>query len=85
MAEQVSHHPPITAFHCESSNYVMSASSSTTLKFNGRYALFEPKDKFKIELKLNNATKEVYMANLPTVTVHNLVLGKMYIEIVGKT
>ena len=84
VSEQVSHHPPITAFHCESANYEVHASSSTTLKFNGRYAIFSPKDLVHINLRLVNGDLEIYSATLPDVSVHNLVLGKMYIEVSGK-
>ena len=40
LTEQVSHHPPVTAFHCEGPTYKMVSSTCTTMKFNGRYIQF---------------------------------------------
>jgi hypothetical protein len=61
------------------------ASSATTLKFNGRYAIFSPKEKCYFNLKIPGGGVESYSATLPSVTVHNLVIGKTYIDIVGKS
>lgn len=37
LAEQVSHHPPIAALHCESKNWVSWQEFSMTSKFRGKY------------------------------------------------
>ncbi len=52
ISEQVSHHPPITAYHCENNLYEVFTQASTTMRFNGRYILFAPKDKIYMTLKL---------------------------------
>lgn len=85
VSEQVSHHPPITAFHCESGFYEVFSQAGTTMRFNGRYVLFAPKDRVYVKLKLKDATEELYSFNLPPTSVHNLIIGKMYIDVAGKT
>lgn len=85
VSEQVSHHPPITAYHCESSNYEVFAANQTTMRFNGRYVIFQPKDPIFINLKLADGRLESYTCGLPVITVHNLVIGKVYIDVNGKS
>jgi Oxysterol-binding protein len=75
----------VSAYHCSNENYEIWTSAGTTLKFNGRYATFAPKDKIYIKLTLSDGTQEEYSGTLPVVTIHNLVIGKLYIEIVGKS
>jgi oxysterol-binding protein 1 len=55
------------------------------MKFNGRYISFEPKDRVYITLKLTDGSQEFYSCTLPLTTVHNLVIGKLYIDVHGKT
>ena len=85
ISEQVSHHPPITAYHCESDQYVVFAQARTTMKFNGRYISFAPNDRVYITLKLEDGSQEFYSCTLPQTTVHNLVIGKLYIDVHGKS
>jgi hypothetical protein len=41
IAEQVSHHPPITAFHCEgNSGYILWSCNRTKSKFTGKSLTF---------------------------------------------
>ena len=84
-SEQVSHHPPITAFHCENSNYEVFSQAGTTMRFNGRCILFAPKDRVYVVLKLKDGSSEMYSFNLPATSVHNLIIGKMYVDIAGKS
>lgn len=85
ITEQVSHHPPITAVHCESKSAIVYSASSTTMKFNGRYISFYPKEPVYIVLKLPSGIQEEYECQLPHITIHNLIFGKLYIDLMGKT
>lgn len=60
ISEQVSHHPPITAFHCESSQYDVFAQTRSSMKFNGRYISYAPNERIYINLKLSDGTTEFY-------------------------
>jgi len=55
------------------------------MRFNGRYVLFAPKDRVYINLKLKDGSKELYSFNLPATSVHNLIIGKLYIDVNGKS
>jgi hypothetical protein len=55
------------------------------MRFNGRYVTFNPKDPIYINLKLPNGTIESYVCTLPTISVHNLIIGKIYIDVSGKS
>lgn len=55
------------------------------MRFNGRYAIFAPKDPVYIDLKLADGSIESYTCTLPVITVHNLVFGKVYIDVMGKS
>jgi len=55
------------------------------MRFNGRYITFNPKDPIYINLKLPNGTLESYVCALPTISAHNLIIGKMYIDVSGKS
>jgi Oxysterol-binding protein len=81
----VSHHPPITAFHCESATYEVFSCQTTTARFNGRYIQLAPKNRVYINLKLSDGSSEQYSWNIPPTYVHNLLIGKMYVEVRGKT
>lgn len=84
-SEQVCHHPPITAYHCESSKFIVTACQPTTARFNGRYIEVVPKNKVYITLKLTDGTLEKYTWSIPLARIHNIVIGKMYIENAGKS
>jgi len=65
--------------------YEVFAQARTTMKFNGRYISFNPSDRVYITLKLEDGTQEFYSCTLPQTTVHNLVIGKLYIDVHGKS
>jgi len=54
ITEQVSHHPPITAYHIEASSYEVFSQQFTTTKFNGRSIITQPPNRIYILLKLSN-------------------------------
>lgn len=85
IAEQVSHHPPITALHCEGkSGYTLWSCNRGRTKFNGRNVTISPYYKYYIEMgpRHNN---ERYEIELPTISAHNLVIGTPYLDLSGKS
>ncbi|XP_040210015.1 oxysterol-binding protein-related protein 1 isoform X2 [Rana temporaria] len=82
ISEQVSHHPPISAFHAEGLNhdFVFHGSIYPKLKFWGKSVEAEPKGIITLELLKHN---ESYTWTNPTCCVHNIIVGKLWIEQYG--
>ncbi len=74
--EQVSHHPPITAYYGENEHYISQGwfMIRTKLSVSGIYV--EPREQTLITLK---STKEQFMVTRPVVTVHNMIIGEMFV------
>eukprot|EP00062_Callorhinchus_milii_P010334 gi/632955083/ref/XP_007893294.1/ PREDICTED: oxysterol-binding protein-related protein 1 isoform X2 [Callorhinchus milii] len=82
VSEQVSHHPPISAFHAEGlkEDFVFHGSIYPKLKFWGKSVEAEPKGIITLELIKHN---EAYTWTNPTCCVHNIIVGKLWIEQYG--
>ncbi|XP_072304773.1 oxysterol-binding protein-related protein 2b isoform X2 [Eucyclogobius newberryi] len=82
ISEQVSHHPPISAFHAESltGDFVFHGSIYPKLKFWGKSVEAEPKGTITLELLRHN---EAYTWSNPYCCVHNIILGQLWIEQYG--
>ncbi|XP_070766535.1 oxysterol-binding protein-related protein 2b [Enoplosus armatus] len=82
VSEQVSHHPPVSAFHAESlaGDFVFHGSIYPKLKFWGKSVEAEPKGTITLELLKHN---EAYTWSNPHCCVHNIILGKLWIEQYG--
>ncbi|XP_055022375.1 oxysterol-binding protein-related protein 2b isoform X2 [Boleophthalmus pectinirostris] len=82
ISEQVSHHPPISAFHAESltGDFVFHGSIYPKLKFWGKSVEAEPRGTITLELLRHN---EAYTWSNPYCCVHNIILGKLWIEQYG--
>ncbi|KAK7929100.1 hypothetical protein WMY93_005495 [Mugilogobius chulae] len=82
ISEQVSHHPPVSAFHAESlkQEFVFHGSIYPKLKFWGKSIEAEPKGTMTLELLKH---KEAYTWTNPMCCVHNVILGKLWIEQYG--
>ncbi|MGH0145580.1 UNVERIFIED_CONTAM: hypothetical protein FKN15_042436 [Acipenser sinensis] len=82
ISEQVSHHPPISAFHAEGleKDFVFHGSIYPKLKFWGKSVEAEPKGVITLELSKHN---ESYTWTNPTCCVHNIIVGKLWIEQYG--
>ena len=80
--EQVSHHPPISAFHAEGLNndFIFHGSIYPKLKFWGKSIEAKPKGTIALELLEHN---EAYTWTNPTCCVHNIIVGKLWIEQYG--
>ncbi|XP_076847732.1 oxysterol-binding protein-related protein 1 isoform X2 [Brachyhypopomus gauderio] len=82
VSEQVSHHPPISAFHAEGlqKDFVFHGSIYPKLKFWGKSVEAEPKGIMTLELPKYN---EAYTWTNPTCCVHNIIVGQLWIEQYG--
>lgn len=77
MAQQVSHHPPITAAYSESDNFINVGSINPKLKFWGRSVEIHPDGQCKIFLKRHN---ESYVFKSVACSIHNIIVGKLWFE-----
>uniref|UniRef100_A0A6Q2WZG6 Oxysterol-binding protein n=1 Tax=Esox lucius TaxID=8010 RepID=A0A6Q2WZG6_ESOLU len=77
ISEQVSHHPPVSAFHAEGlkKDFVFHGSIYPKLKFWGKSVEAEPKACFMYN--------EAYTWTNPTCCVHNIIVGQLWIEQYG--
>uniref|UniRef100_A0A3P8Y9V5 Oxysterol-binding protein n=1 Tax=Esox lucius TaxID=8010 RepID=A0A3P8Y9V5_ESOLU len=82
ISEQVSHHPPVSAFHAEGlkKDFVFHGSIYPKLKFWGKSVEAEPKGIITLELSKYN---EAYTWTNPTCCVHNIIVGQLWIEQYG--
>ncbi|KAL6107530.1 osbpl1a [Pungitius sinensis] len=82
LSEQVSHHPPVSAFHAEGlqQDFVFHGSIHPKLKFWGKSVEAEPKGLITLELPKHN---EAYTWTNPTCCVHNIIVGQLWIEQYG--
>ncbi|XP_060692434.1 oxysterol-binding protein-related protein 2b [Hemiscyllium ocellatum] len=82
ISEQVSHHPPISAFYSEGINkdFVFHGSIYPKLKFWGKSVEAEPRGTITLELNKHN---EAYSWTNPSCCVHNVIIGKLWIEQYG--
>uniref|UniRef100_A0A1A8N9A4 Oxysterol-binding protein n=3 Tax=Nothobranchius TaxID=28779 RepID=A0A1A8N9A4_9TELE len=82
LSEQVSHHPPVSAFHVEGlrQDFVFHGSIYPKLKFWGKSVEAEPKGTITLELPKHN---EAYTWTNPTCCVHNIIVGQLWIEQYG--
>mmetsp|Transcript_4819 Transcript_4819/g.7496 ORF Transcript_4819/g.7496 Transcript_4819/m.7496 type:complete len:444 (+) Transcript_4819:134-1465(+) len=80
VSEQVSHHPPIGASHCEGELWEFNEVSSPRTKFYGNAIEIYTEGSREIRLKNRN---ERYTWTTPMSCVHNLIVGTTWIEHYG--
>ena len=82
IAEQVSHHPPITAYIClGDSGYTREMNFKSKMKFTkGSIAIFNTYKEY-VEMRPYG---ERYLLEQPILSVHNLIIGQPYMDIGGK-
>lgn len=78
LAEQVCHHPPITAHHAEGRKWVMHQDFTMTSRFRGKYLSVIPIG--YTHVKFTNGQKNEYIFKKVTTTVHNIIVGKLWID-----
>lgn len=78
ISEQVSHHPPITAWHCEAhdKSYQIWSQFEVETKFNGQFLCFT--QKYPTYVQIGN---EVFKIKTPTLSAHNLIMASPYLDI----
>ncbi|KAK9890339.1 hypothetical protein WA026_010433 [Henosepilachna vigintioctopunctata] len=81
ICEQVSHHPPISAFHAEhEDDWTFHGSIHPKLKYWGKTVEIQPKGTVTVEFpKLN----EAYTWSNVQCCVHNIIVGKLWMEQCG--
>lgn len=77
IAQQVSHHPPITAAYAESDNFIHNGSVNPKIKFWGRTIEVQPDGQCRIFLKRH---KESYVIKTVSCSIHNIIVGKLWFE-----
>ena len=80
--EQVGHHPPVTAFHAEgrSTKFVYRGTTFPKTKFWGKSIEFIPKGTTTLEFP---EWEETYTWTLVPCVIHNIIVGKMWLEHTG--
>jgi hypothetical protein len=77
VAEQVSHHPPIAATHAHNDKWEMWDEKRFSSKFGGNSLIMSPLGTFHLVLK---TTDEHFVWDAVTCTVHNVIVGSMWVE-----
>ncbi|XP_039100976.1 oxysterol-binding protein 1 [Hyaena hyaena] len=82
LCEQVSHHPPAAAHHSESKNgWTLRQEIKITSKFRGKYLSIMPLGSIHC---IFHATGHHYTWKKVTTTVHNIIVGKLWIDQSGE-
>lgn len=76
-AEQVSHHPPVSAAYAESDFYEVWMNTSMKTSFWGKSLEIKPFGYINVRLK---NTGEHFIIERPNSQVNNLIFGEMYVE-----
>jgi len=80
-SEQVSHHPPISAGHAESDDYIFWLHTDMKTSFWGKSLEFKPQGSMHSYLK---KWKEHYVSNRPNTSANNIIIGSLYIDNHGR-
>lgn len=80
IAEQVSHHPPISACHCESENYIYWSEVNIKANFWGKSFEVTPLGTNHLILK---GSGEHYSWKKVHTVVHNIIIGKLWLDHYG--
>uniref|UniRef100_A0A914C1C2 Oxysterol-binding protein n=1 Tax=Acrobeloides nanus TaxID=290746 RepID=A0A914C1C2_9BILA len=75
--EQVSHHPPATAHHANGKKWIMHQDFTMTSRFRGKYLSVTPTGITHVKFK---DQPNWYTYRKITTTVHNIIVGKLWID-----
>jgi hypothetical protein len=78
--EQVSHHPPICAYYCDSNDFIVEGALLIKSKLSLSGFEFYPSGEYLVTLK---KTGELFSIKRPFNSIHNYIIGKMYIWVNG--
>ncbi|KAI1293548.1 Oxysterol-binding protein 1 [Halotydeus destructor] len=81
ISEQVSHHPPMLAMHVEGRGWKSWSEFAISSKFRGKYLQVTPIDISHLDFA---ETGNHYTWRKVTTTVHNIVVGKLWIDNCGE-
>lgn len=76
IAEQISHHPPVSAYYVECNDFIFEGFFHMNIKFSYKGFQATPNGDMIITLK---KTKEKFSCIRPVSTLHNYIVGKMYL------
>ncbi|GAA6037698.1 hypothetical protein JCM8097_002294 [Rhodosporidiobolus ruineniae] len=81
--EQVSHHPPITAYHLENTKkgIVYEGNCAQKTSFSGRTIQVKQVGHGLLRIKLPSGETETYLITLPKLSIEGILLGKPYVEL----
>lgn len=82
ISEQVSHHPPMAAQYCESSDWTFWQEFTMSSKFRGKYLQVVP---LGIAHLIIHKDDYHYTWRKVTTTVHNIIVGKLWVDQQGET
>lgn len=78
VAEQVSHHPPVSAFHCSGPGWIWWKEVAVQSKFKGKDMEVTPIGWSHVTFPTHG--NEHYTWRKVTTAVHNLIVGKLWVE-----
>ncbi|XP_026672135.1 oxysterol-binding protein 1 isoform X4 [Ceratina calcarata] len=82
ISEQVSHHPPMLAQHCEGRKWRCWQEFTMASKFRGKYLQVIPLGTAHLEI---DGGEHHYTWRKVTTTVHNIIVGKLWVDQSGDT
>ncbi|XP_053200769.1 oxysterol-binding protein 1-like [Panonychus citri] len=77
ITEQVSHHPPMLALHCEGKGWKCWSEFGLSSKFRGKYLQVNPVDISHLEFPEHGYH---YTWHKVTTTIHNIIVGKLWVD-----
>ncbi|XP_065890057.1 oxysterol-binding protein 1-like [Dysidea avara] len=81
VTEQVSHHPPVTALHCEAEKWTFWEEYKLDMKFRGQWLRVMPAGLMHFKVK---GTQHHYSWNKPHTIIHNLIFGSLWADHEGE-
>ncbi|GMP85479.1 hypothetical protein CsSME_00038616 [Camellia sinensis var. sinensis] len=81
IAEQVSHHPPMSAGHAENDHFVYDITSKVKTKFLGNSLDIYPLGRTRVTLKRDGVVLDLVP---PPSKVHNLIFGRTWVDVPGE-